>query len=351
MARKAKAYPGRVYLGQDENGRQLWHWVGRFEKKRDRDNAVALAKAEKPWLDEAAPDEWTVDAWADRYLARMESGDLRTRGGRRYKHSSIDTARTALKHLRREFGDRPLSSITRVEAENWAAKVPNGVVAVAVTLMERAYEAEELDRNRFKGLSQRTEGRKNERPPSEEEMVLLLEACSALSDDYAPMMRALVTFAPTSLMRPCELFDLDWERDIDLSAGQIGRARIQSRRLPEPQRHTEIEQGADHHLHAADAAGARLAACDPRLLPHRVRVPQQDRGPAHRATLTAYWKEVRARSRVDRVFYSCTKHYGVWFMKVREPAGCRHRRPGGLVGAVRHEDGRNLRPRHGRPAT
>ena len=230
MARKAKAYPGRVYLGQDENGRQLWHWVGRFEKKRDRDNAVALAKAEKPWLEEAAPDEWTVDAWADRHLARMESGDLRTRGGRRYKHSSIDTARTALKHLRREFGDRPLSSITRVEAENWAAKVPNGVVAVAVTLMERAYEAEELDRNRFKGLSQRTEGRKNERPPSEEEMVLLLEACSALSDDYAPMMRALVTFAPTSLMRPCELFDLDWERDIDLSAGQIGRARIQSRR-------------------------------------------------------------------------------------------------------------------------
>ena len=34
-------------------------------------------------------------------------------------------------------------------------------------------------------------------------------------------------------------------------------------------------------------------------------------------TLTAYWKEVRARSRVDRDFYSCTKHYGVWFMKVR----------------------------------
>jgi hypothetical protein len=34
-------------------------------------------------------------------------------------------------------------------------------------------------------------------------------------------------------------------------------------------------------------------------------------------TLTAYWKEVRARSRVDRDFYTCTKHYGVWYLKVR----------------------------------
>ena len=34
-------------------------------------------------------------------------------------------------------------------------------------------------------------------------------------------------------------------------------------------------------------------------------------------TLTAYWKEVRARSRVDLDFYLCAKHYGVWYMKVR----------------------------------
>jgi len=33
-------------------------------------------------------------------------------------------------------------------------------------------------------------------------------------------------------------------------------------------------------------------------------------------TLTAYWKEVRARSRIDCEFYVATKHYGVWFMKV-----------------------------------
>ena len=33
-------------------------------------------------------------------------------------------------------------------------------------------------------------------------------------------------------------------------------------------------------------------------------------------TLTAYWKEVRARARLDHDFYMATKHYGVHYMKV-----------------------------------
>jgi hypothetical protein len=51
----------------------------------------------------------------------MESGALRTRTGRRYKASSIDTARTQPKHLRAEFGERAPRSITRVEAEDTRA--------------------------------------------------------------------------------------------------------------------------------------------------------------------------------------------------------------------------------------
>jgi integrase len=34
-------------------------------------------------------------------------------------------------------------------------------------------------------------------------------------------------------------------------------------------------------------------------------------------TLTAYWKEVRARARLGLDFYAATKHYGCWYMKVR----------------------------------
>ncbi len=315
MASKRKPYEGRVYLGQGEDGRQLWHWVGRFKLKRDRDAAVARAKVEKPWLEGAASDGWTVQAWADRYLARMESGDLRTRGGRRYKDSSIDTARAALRHLTRAFGDRPLSSITRVEAENWAAQVPNGAVAVAVTVMERAYEAEELDRNRFKGLSERGEGRRNEHPPSEEQMVLLLEACSALGDEYAPMMRALLTFGAFTLMRPGELFALDWE-DIDLHAGVNGRARV-SRRLYRgttdiPKSNKERTITLVPPARAALNSLLEIEGYYPHGYVFRNKTGRQLTEP----TLTAYWKEVRARSRFDRDFYSCSKHYGCWYLKV-----------------------------------
>ena len=172
-------------------------------------------------------------------------------------------------------------------------------------------------------------------------MVLLLEACSALSDDYAPMMRALVTFAPTSLMRPCELFDLDWERDIDLEAparsavhasraavtGAAATYRNRTRSEPSPSRHR--------------CGRPRLAACDPRLLPHRVRVPQQDRGPAHRAH--PYGLLERGPGAVAGGSGFLLLHEalrGLVHEGPHEPAGCRHRRPGGLVGAVRHEDGR-----------
>src|SRR5918998_1372515 len=104
MASKRKRYVGRVYLGTGDDGRQLWHWVGRFERKRDRDEAVAKARTEKPWQKDIAPDEWTVDAWCDRHLVRMESGELRPASGRRYKDSSIDAIRWRLRELRKEFG-------------------------------------------------------------------------------------------------------------------------------------------------------------------------------------------------------------------------------------------------------
>jgi integrase len=314
-AKKAKTYVGRVYLGQDEDGRQLWHWVGRFERKRDRDEAVARARTEKPWEKDVAPDEWTVDAWADRVLARMESGDLRTRGGRRYKDSSIDTARSSLRTLRAEFGLRALSSITRVEAEDWAAKVPPSKIPIAVTLFEQARLARLVDRNEFERLSKRSEGRRNERPPSEEEMLLLLDGCSALGDEYAPMMRAMLTFGAFTIMRPGELFAVDWE-DIDLRAGACGRVRVQRRLyrgrtdLPTSNKERTITLVPP----AREALDSLLAV--PGYYPHGLVFRNKTGGQLTEPTLTAYWKEVRARSRIDCDFYTATKHYGVWYLKV-----------------------------------
>ena len=108
-----------------------------------------------------------------------------------------------------------------------------------------------------------------------------------------------------------------WERDISLDAGPYGRARIQSRsyrrRSDIPKSNKErtitftppIRQAVDSLLEI------------PGYYPTGFVFRNQTGGQLTEPTLTAYWKEVRARSRVDRDFYSCTKHYGVWFMKVR----------------------------------
>lgn len=51
--------------------------------------------------------------------------------------------------------------------------------------------------------------------------------------------------------------------------------------------------------------------------PHGLVFRNKTGGQLTAPTLTAYWKEVRARSRIQRDFYTCTKHYGVWYLKVR----------------------------------
>ena len=89
MPRKPKSYQGRVHLGQ-----QRYHWLGRYRTIKERDDAVALAKVERPW-EQADPGD-TVDALAGRMLNRMRSGALQTNSGRPYKRSSVQTAETQL---------------------------------------------------------------------------------------------------------------------------------------------------------------------------------------------------------------------------------------------------------------
>ena len=146
----------------------------------------------------------TCGEWVDRYLGRYE---------RDYKASSMDTARGALKRFRADFSDRPLRSITRFEAIEWAERVPVGVSAVVVTCMNAAVDAELADRNPFRGLGRRGRGRSDEAPPTEEEFSKLLQACVRTAGTR-PQMRALITLAAFTGMRPGEVFVLEWS-DID----------------------------------------------------------------------------------------------------------------------------------------
>jgi integrase len=114
----------------------------------------------------------------------------------------------------------PLDTVERHEAIRWAETMPAGVVADTIVLFNRAVDEELLERNPFRGLGRRSPGRADTDPPTEAQMVSLLEACSAVGADYAPRIRALVTFAAYTIMRPGELFALDWEH-VDLEAGVV----------------------------------------------------------------------------------------------------------------------------------
>jgi integrase len=164
-----------------------------------------------------------------------------------------------------------------------------------------------VDRNRFEGLGRRPEVTKDRTPPTEAEMVLLLDACSVLGG-YAPVMRAHLVFNSYTLLRPCESRALDWS-GIDLDAGETGRALIPETKSNRPKTVTLIPQ--------ARAALEELLGL-PGYYPAGPVFRNKTGGPLTAPTMSAYWKEVRARAGVDVEFYVATKHYGVWFLKVRE---------------------------------
>jgi integrase len=185
------------------------------------------------------------------------------------------------------------------------------MLPAVIQLFNDLQHAEIIDRNRYLGLSQRRH-RTDRRPPTEDQMLTLVTACDTLGD-YAPIMRALFTFAAYTLMRPGELAALQWD-NIDIAASRIlvdarfyrgrtdipksNRTRIVALTPPARQALDDLQQIDGYPsggLVFRNKTGGRLTA----------------------PTLTAYWQQVRARAGVDHDFYVATKHYGVWFMKVR----------------------------------
>jgi integrase len=314
MAAKRKTWEGRVYLRTDENGKELYAWVGRFATKRERDQAVMRRRleleAEEAEAKLPAGVRITCSEYADAYLARMGDGRLCQKNGRRYKDSSIGTARGQLKRFKDGFGDRPLASIERHEAVQFAEKHDRrqGALQAISTLFNLAVDEELIDRNPFRGLMRKPKGRAGEKPPTEEEMVLLLASCAVLGE-YAPRMEALITFAAYMIMRPSELFMLDWDLDVDLEADEVQvderlyrggvdvpkSNEVRTVALTPPARRALLSLPDRHGLVFRNKTGGRLT----------------------QPTLSAYWGKVCARAGLDFDFYLATKHYGVWYMKTQ----------------------------------
>ncbi len=119
-----------------------YQWVGRFATKRERDAAVAEARIKLAHQSDVS--SLTCREWANKWLVRYE---------RDHKLSSLDTARSALRPFCKNFGERPLGEVTRLEAMEWSELVAAGRVPVVITMFNAAVDAELIDRNPFRGLS------------------------------------------------------------------------------------------------------------------------------------------------------------------------------------------------------
>jgi integrase len=292
---KKKTYTARIYLGTDENGKQLWHWVGRFAtaKERNEAKAQALVDLKNKGDEEAAVP--TVAEYSKTYLAEYQ---------KKNKDSSYDTARSQINWVVEKFGTRPIDSITRAEAKGWAMKQPPSRLPQIVAMFNQAKEDELIERNPFRGLSQKSKGRANEAPPTDAELGRLADACAVVGE-FGRTLRAMLLFAAYTGLRPSELYALEWG-DIDFKNNRIKVQRRLYRGKTALPKSNKVRT-------AALTPPARDALLG---LPRTGRLvfPAGRGGPLSASTFTYYWKRVLVKAGLDFDFYLATKHYCVHYM-------------------------------------
>jgi hypothetical protein len=204
MAKRRKQYEARIYLGRDANGKQRFDYIGRYDRKGDRDSAVQKARADRE-AEEARGPVPLCGEYMDRYLA--EYAEL-------HKDSSLIAASRGLKRFREDFAGRSLD-IPRTELKDWMngegiwaqrPLVPRGYRPALVTLYNHAIDEDDipLARNPARSLGRRSRSARSQlAPPTEGEFERLLSACSALgeyapSHEGTPAVRRLSADAPAS---------------------------------------------------------------------------------------------------------------------------------------------------------
>jgi integrase len=300
-----KPYTGRIYIGRDANGKQLFQWVGRFAKKKERDEAVAAAK-ESRRNGGGSGSIPLCDEYVTRYIEDYEE---------RNRESSTDIVEERLKRFRADFAGRRLD-IPREELKDWMNgrgdwshrdPIPKGYRPAVVTLFNHAIDEDDipLERNPARKLGRRTKSKRSKTPPpTEAEFQRLLDGCDALGD-YAPRMRELMLFAAYELMRPSELYALE-ESKFDFRRMRILKgARVYKGTIDSPKTGDVLVPLTPP---ARDAIAGR-----PRNERGLIFVSKEGRR-LSQATLSGYWAQVKARAGLDFDFYHSTKHYGVHYM-------------------------------------
>lgn len=302
---RKNGWPGRVYLGRDENGREHHHWVGRFDTKRERDDAVAQARRTRPWEHPHGDAPDTCEGLTARYLqrweARVDRGEC--------KRSSYDTLERELRKFRKLYGAETITTVTPYLAEEWALNLPPSTLPRVRAVFNYAKRLEVIARNPFDHVGgPRSKGRADQHPPTLKELGRLLDACDALGG-YAPQMRDLMQFAALTLMRPGELYELR-HPDIDLAHNRIHVSRRVFRGDIDTPKSGNNRDGTKTIALVPPARDILLRQ------PTRIRddglvfVTKTGRRLAN-STMSGYWSQVNARAGLKFAFYLATKHQGV----------------------------------------
>jgi len=304
MTKRRRQYEARIYLGRNASGKQRFDYIGRYDRKRDRDRAVREARADREARAARAPIPLCGE-YVDRYLAEYAEF---------HKDSSLIAASRGLRRFREDFAGRSLD-ISRPELKDWMngegiwahrPPIPRGYRPAIVALYNHAIDEDDvpLGHSPARRLGRRSRSARSQlAPPTEGEFDRLLGACSALGE-YASRMRELMLFAAFQLMRPSELYAL---KELHFDFQQM-RIRKQDRIYKG--KHDVPKTG----IVTVALTRPALNAIAERPIGREYVFMSKTGKPLSQATLSGYWAQVKARAELDFDFYHATKHYGTHYM-------------------------------------
>lgn len=136
---------------------------------------------------------------------------------------TIRAYRWAIQPFLRTFGARRPADISRLEAKQWAKTVSVDCVRVARAMLNDAADAGLISRGENPLSNQRlpaSHGRADQIPPGIATMVDMAATAESALHGFGPVLGAVIEFGFGSLMRPGELFHLQWN-NIDPEGGYI----------------------------------------------------------------------------------------------------------------------------------
>jgi integrase len=191
----------KVYVGQAPNEKAARRLEAKMEEEINGDHA-------------AHERGWTVDRFAEHFLKAYHG-----EGTTRPEPTTHAHNETTLRQFRKEYGTRKLSSITREEAHQWAAKKPHQAKVISAMFGE-AVDKHGLPANPFRGLGHKSRGRADITPLTEQEIARLVEISRMLSRPDWLDFTVLIQVAAGAGLRPGELCGLEWA-EVDLGRGLI----------------------------------------------------------------------------------------------------------------------------------